>query len=77
MGVALQQLITGWISCATGRDELAAVTTEERDGVLRGEIPCPACRTACGVTFKPEVMSEDMQIVRWREGQWIPGFYLR
>ncbi len=77
MGIAPQQLITGWISCAGGRDELVAVTVEQRDAVLAGRIPCPACHAVCGVTFRADVMSEDMQVVRWRDGEWFPGFFLR
>lgn len=77
LGIAPQHLISGWVSCALGREELVAVTIEQRDAVLAGVIPCPACHQSCGVTFTADVLSEDMQVVRWRDGQWFPGFFLR
>ncbi len=75
-------LVAGWVKCKTGRDELVAITPAQRDELLNGALPCPACATSCLPTFELVALSEDTLVTTWRSPdgigkRWMPGYLLR
>ena len=74
---ALPRLIVGWVHCHTGRDELVAVNEAQRDALLAGALPCPACSAPCGPHFEITRVSSDIKVARWRDEAWRHGFLLR
>ncbi|MBA3454157.1 MAG: hypothetical protein H0T42_13770 [Deltaproteobacteria bacterium] len=77
MGLVPQELITGWVACAIGREELVAISIEQRDELCAGEIPCPSCSSSCKPTFRAEALSGDMTLRVWRDGGWASSYLLR
>jgi len=71
-----QGLLAGWLRCPTGRDELVAISVEQRDQLLGGELVCPSCARPCVPTFEPIPLRADMQVTRLRDGRWVRGFVL-
>lgn len=70
-------VLTGWIQCTSGREELVALTENQRIELELGKLVCPACGKACAPRFAPEEMSEDLQVTCWKDGAWKKSFVLR
>lgn len=75
--VAHTAVLVGWLHCTSGRDELVAITVEQRDELALGGMICPACSKPCGPNFEPVKMNEDVRVQRWRDDRWESGFMLR
>ena len=72
-----EQLITGWVACDAGREELTAITVEQRDALTAGKMVCPSCGRACKPTFRTETLTGDMTLRVWRDGAWTSSYLLR
>jgi hypothetical protein len=77
MEVHVSAVLTGWVKCAGGQNELAAITPEQRDQLAAGVIRCPACHAACRPEFEPLTLMADASVVRWTAGGWQRASFLR
>jgi hypothetical protein len=48
----LESLVSGWVSCETGREELVAISETQILDLTAGTLPCPACSTSCKPQFR-------------------------
>lgn len=69
-------LVSGWVSCGTGREELVAINEAQLLDLTSGGLPCPACATSCKPSFRTVALSADMAVVKWKDGKWMRAFVL-
>jgi hypothetical protein len=61
----------GTVTCRHHHTATVQLTTDEREQLLAGRLPCPCCGEPCSPSFRVESAADASASMSWRSGKWL------